>query len=103
MLTIFTRRRGISICLGVLALFLLLFGGSVGATDYDTVLDEITNSRKSSLYNLNLHAPFSKEQSGIRETVNPETGALSLNFDLFSLPGRGGVPSVSLSLLYDLL
>ena len=100
MLTIFTRRRGISICLGVLALFLLLFGGSVGATDYDTVLDEITNSRKSSLYNLNLHAPFSKEQSGIRETVNPETGALSLNFDLFSLPGRGGVPSVSLSLLY---
>ncbi|MBQ3023379.1 MAG: hypothetical protein IJD91_08675 [Clostridia bacterium] len=80
---------------------LLFLCGSIALADYDTVIDEITNSRKESIYNLELNAPFSKDTSGIREVIDPETGNLSASINLFSLQGRGGVESTSISLTYS--
>ncbi len=88
--------------LAFLLLFISLGAITTKATDdYDTVLDEITNSRNNSRYNLELHAPFSKDTSGINESIDPETGTLSAGVNLFSLPGRGGAISDSLSIIYS--
>jgi len=71
------------------------------AASYDEVIDEITNSRKESIYNLELNAPFSKDTSGINEVTEPETGELSTSINFFTLQGRGGVDSASISLTYS--
>ena len=94
----FSQKHKISCILLCILLFLC---GSIALADYDTVIDEITNSRKESIYNLELNAPFSKDTSGIREVIDPETGNLSASINLFSLQGRGGVESTSISLTYS--
>ena len=85
----------------ILLSILLFFCGSIAFANYDEVIDEITNSRKESLYNLELNAPFSKDTSGIREVIDPETGNLSASINLFTLQGRGGIESASISLTYS--
>ncbi len=85
----------------ILLCILLFSCGSIAFADYDAVIDEITNSRKESIYNLELNAPFSKDSSGIREVIDPETGNLSASINLFELQGRGGIKSTSISLTYS--
>ena len=85
----------------ILLCILLCICGSIAAANYDEVIDEITNSRKESVYNLELNAPFSKDTSGIHEVIEPETGELSTSIDLFTLQGRGGVESTAISLTYS--
>lgn len=77
-----------------------IYVNPTSAVTYQDTLDEITNVRKNSIYNLDLNAPFSKDASGVREVVNPETGALSVEYKLFTLAGRGGVNSFELTLEY---
>lgn len=96
------KQKGISLLLGTIMIFaaLVLPSFKTSAITYQDTIDEIANVRKNSIYNLELNAPFSKDTSGVRETVNPETGSVSAEFNLFSLSGRGGVNSVDLSLMY---
>lgn len=87
---------------GCIILCIMLFiCGSTAFAEYDKVIDEITNNQKESIYNLELNAPFSKDSSGIREVIDPETGSLSANLNLFTLNGRGGIESCSISLTYS--
>ena len=85
----------------ILLCIMLFICGSTAFAEYDKVIDEITNSRKESIYNLELNAPFSKDSSGVREVIDPETGSLSASINLFALNGRGGIESCSISLTYS--
>ena len=70
----------------------LLFFGTADAADtivYQDIIDEVTNSTKSAQYDINLNAPFSKDKSGINESVNPENGQLSVAYNLFTLKQYG--------------
>ena len=58
---------------------------------YDNLIEEITQSRAKSVYNIDLNAPFAKEKSGIREEVDIQTGNVCINYDFFSLPDHGEV------------
>ena len=62
--------------------------------------DEILDAKNSSLYNMELNAPYTKESSGIREDISPENGALSLTNTIFNIPGRNGM-DLSLSITYN--
>ena len=68
---------------------------------YQDIVDELTNAKKEAVYNLELNAPFSKDKSGIREEIDPETGALRMYYNLFSLPGRAGKTTIDLTLTYN--
>ena len=96
----------------VLFVFLLTLGfvtaRSEQITDQQKLVDEITNARTRSLYNIDLNAPFSKAENGLNENVNVETGEMSVNLDLFSLPMHAGekldaaiLYSPSVSCAYD--
>ncbi|MGN1121505.1 MAG: hypothetical protein ACI4RV_03985, partial [Eubacteriales bacterium] len=52
-------------------------------------------------YNVSLNAPFSKEQSGLHEIVDPETGNMRVSLDLFHYKVRGML-DCDLSLTYSL-
>lgn len=67
----------------------------------DEILEKVYEAEMNSAYDTSLSAPFSKEKSGIREDIDPETGALFLTYDLFELKGRGGAVNESLALRYD--
>ena len=70
----------------------LLFCGTANAADtivYQDIIDEVTNNTKATQYDINLNAPFSKDKSGINETVNPENGQLSVAYNLFTLKQYG--------------
>ena len=62
----------------------VIVGNANATTTYQDVIDEITNSQKESVYNLDLNAPYSKDKSGIKEIIDPETGDVSVICDLFS-------------------
>ena len=57
---------------------------------YQDLIDEITNERAESIYDIELNAPFEKNKSGIREEVDVETGNVSVKYDFFSFPAHGG-------------
>lgn len=61
--------------------------------------DELANLGIAAVYNTGLNAPFAKEKSGVGETVDPETGEVSLDFTFFE-HNNGTVPSASLTLYY---
>ena len=63
-------------------------------------MNSLKQETKSSVYNINLNAPFSKESSGIREDVSTETGALVTSNKIFSLAGRNGM-DLNLSVVYQ--
>ena len=86
----------------VLFVFVLCLGGNAApAQTYEDITDEITNMRKNSICNIELNAPFKKETSGVREVVNPESGAVNVYIDLFSANGYGNAKSFELSLVYN--
>ena len=78
----------------------VIVGNANATTTYQDVIDEITNSQKESVYNLDLNAPYSKDKSGIKEIIDPETGDVSVICDLFSLKGRAGQNTINLSISY---
>ncbi len=88
------------------ALFTLLLyclylpAASAADESYQDTIDELTNSKKEAVYNIQLNAPFTKEQSGIREEIDPETGGLQVYYSLFSLPGRAG-QTTELAIVYQ--
>ncbi len=82
-------------------LCLVLSGFSVSAQTYEDVTDSLTNAHKESIYDIKLNAPFSKDTSGVREAVNPENGALTVTYDLFTLKGMGGDAQYPINLVYN--
>ena len=68
-------------------------------TTVTELMDVLTEEKISSLYNIDLNAPFSKEASGVRESISPETGELTLYSELLNIPGRNGM-DLSLNLIY---
>lgn len=90
----------VSFLIGIFILFLP--GQNAMAYTQTTVssLMEVLNEEKQeSVYNTQLNAPFSKESSGIKETINPETGEIILNHQIFYIPSRNG-QDLSLNLQY---
>lgn len=65
--------------------------------DIETALAGQANAQ----YNVSLNAPFSKEQSGLHETVDPETGNMRVSLELFHYKVRGSL-ELDLSLTYSL-
>ena len=71
------------------------------AETYTDVIDEVTNAHKESIYDIKFNAPFTKDISGVREVINPENGALTMTYDLFTLKGMGGETSYAITLVYN--
>ncbi len=62
-------------------------------------MEVLKEEKKEAVYNMNLNAPFTKETSGVRESVSTETGEVIVRNSIFHIPGRGGM-DVSLNLEY---
>ncbi|MPM07620.1 hypothetical protein SDC9_53926 [bioreactor metagenome] len=65
-----------------------------------SLMNVLKQETKSSVYNIGLNAPFSKESSGIKEGVSTETGALTVSNSILSIPGRNGM-NLNLNLMYN--
>jgi hypothetical protein len=68
-------------------------------TTVTALMDVLTEEKISSLYNIDLNAPFSKEASGVRESISPETGEVTLYNELLNVSGRNGM-DMALNLIY---
>ena len=59
-------------------------------TTVTSLMNVLTEQKKQAVYNIKLNAPFSKGNSGIKESVNPETGEIIVTNQVVNLPGRNG-------------
>ncbi|HCC07038.1 MAG TPA: hypothetical protein DEP72_02565, partial [Clostridiales bacterium] len=76
-------------------LFITLFLGNTTVfaatpTTVTQLMSVIKEEGKKSVYNVNLNAPFSKSTSGIRESIDVETGEVRVQNQIFDIPGRNG-------------
>ena len=69
-------------------------------TTVTALMDSLKQSVTEAVYNVDLNAPFSKETSGVRESVSTETGGMLVRNTLLSIPGRNGM-DLDLSLVYN--
>lgn len=63
----------------------------------DEVVSEALIGQRIAQYNIELNAPFTKETSGIGETVNSETGAVTYTISLFPINARTFEDTITLS------
>ena len=61
----------------------LWYAATAEGAEYQDAVDELTNVQKEAVYNIELNAPYTKDKSGVREEIDPETGDLSIICDLF--------------------
>lgn len=86
----------------LLILWLWLCSSIVFAATPTTVselVEVLEEEKKEVAYDIKLNAPFSKETSGILESINPETGEVIVRNSIFSIPGRNG-KDLNLELVY---
>ena len=95
------RLKNIFKCAVLCILCVFFWRFNVFAETYTDVTDALTNAHKESIYDIKLNAPFSKDTSGVREVVNPESGTLTVTCDLFTLKGMGGEKSYQINLVYN--
>lgn len=75
------------------------FAAGTQTTTVSSLMNVLKEDKQKAVYNINLNAPFSKETSGIRESVSTETGEVSVVNTIFDIPGRSGM-NLSLTLEY---
>lgn len=68
-------------------------------TTVSALMQVLKEDKQKAVYNIKLNAPFSKETSGIRESVSTETGEVIVENTVFDIPGRSGM-DLSLALEY---
>ena len=80
----------------LLLIVLLVTVPCLAATEDETISEALIGQRIAQ-YNVELNAPFTKEKSGISETVNHETGAITYTLSLFSINARTFEDTLTLS------
>lgn len=68
-------------------------------TTVSELMEVLKEEKKDAVYNISLNAPFTKENSGVNERVNTETGEVIIKNNIFHIPGRNGM-DISLNLEY---
>lgn len=68
-------------------------------TTVSSLMSSLLGESKSAIYNIQLNAPFAKDSSGVKETVNPETGELLVTNKIFAIAGING-ENIDLNLVY---
>ncbi|MCF8018622.1 MAG: hypothetical protein K9L62_04365 [Vallitaleaceae bacterium] len=69
-------------------------------TTVSQLMDEIKDDKMEASYDIKLNAPFTKETSGIMESINPETGEVVVRNTIFYIPGRNG-KDLNIELVYS--
>ncbi len=87
------------LCLVCIPAFTICARADSEATVSSLMLD-IKNSVRGSVYNTELNAPFSKETSGINESVSTESGSMVVSNQFLTIPGRNGM-DLTLTLIYS--
>jgi RHS repeat-associated protein len=75
---------------------------AIAATEVSTVsslMQVIKEEKQKAVYNINLNAPFNKDNCGVKESVSTETGEVIITNNVFDIPGRNGM-DLSLNLEY---
>lgn len=68
-------------------------------TTVSALMKVLEEEKQQSVYNVDLNAPFTKENSGIRESISTESGEVIVTNTIFHIPGRNGM-DLSLRLDY---